>query len=753
MGACYMNYEAVKDVFERALDLPVEKRETFVIETCASDDILQEVLALLACSLPEDANDFSYEPMVGKTVGPYIVTKRIGSGGMGRVYEAKHKTTGKCVALKVLRKQFFGNIAGKRFEQEVRVLGSLNVSGVAKIESAGTVEVEGTQLPWVSMELVGGSVSITQFAKDKTKQEKLKLLREVCSAVNEAHKHGVIHRDLKPNNILVGENGRSTIIDFGIAKVLNEELRATGLHTQASGFLGAPQYMAPEQFDQNSSETTATDVFSLGVVAFEVLCGVHPFEKESNSIPEVMLAITGGEPALIKSVDPKLGGDISAVISKALSKEPRKRYASAGEFASDLQHIIDGEPVSAKPEPLLSKFVRKHRFATALLAITIPLLVAATAISAYYAINANTQLVRNEKLLEFANEAMQTQHYIVSQQPDYWKMHLETARKKADKLSGDNRALRLEMYELLGSSDLVADFQAEIYSDAIEISKKEYGESSPRTLILKATVAVGKTDGASHELIETLHELLDSWISGTAEEYVNFLGLIAYGELASSKKEIRSLGHSHSLEAIEIAKHELSTDVVINLMNRRVWSLIFIDGDLESINKAISLHETELLPHLENDYLSSDWIVLKAKTLLGVGLLSRSNFVTGESKMEDLNSAIALNEFVVDSLIEQAGDGYNSVWKVMNNLAISYALKAVIVEQQGNTKEAIKLKNRAATIWQRILQQVHFKEPQNNHHNGWYLRTFQRHLPALAPTDKDWETWLLRVNELPTRTE
>jgi len=748
-----VNYETVKNVFEKALEVPSKERKQFVVEHCKGEDILEEVLSLLSCSLPEDATDFSYEPMIGKKVGEYTITKRIGSGGMGRVYEAKNEKTGKCVAIKVMRKQFLGSSAGKRFEQEIRVLGSLNVPGVALIESAGTVEVEGVKLPWIAMELLEGSVSITEYAKDKTTEEKLGLLYKVCKTVDEAHRHGVIHRDLKPSNILVNTHGEPTIIDFGIAKVLDDELRATGLHTQASGFLGTPQYMAPEQFNQAKSETTATDVFSLGVISFEVITGEHPFASGDKSLPATMLAIMQEEPATIESINPEFRGDLSVVVQKAIAKDPRKRYVSANELATDLQHLIEGEPVSAKPEPLLSKLVRKHRFAAALLAITIPLLAIATTVSVYYAISANKQLVRNEKLLEFATGALKVQRDIVSQHPEFWKMHVGVSKSIADEVASDDPLLLIEMYELLGKQS-VNSLGEHLFSEAAEVSRETLGANHPKTLILEAKFIGGDADGANLETVQKAQSVLARYDVGLPKEHAELLKVVSFTELTSSDAGVRKRGHEHANQAMQIAREELDGDaqLINSLAGRRAWSLVFKNGSEEAATEAIQIEEETVLPLLEEKYPQEDFRVLKAKIMLGVAYLQRSGHRTGDDQLEDIESALAINEFVVDSLIEQSGDNYNFVWQVMNNLAIALASKASWIEENSDSEHALEetsaLRLRASSIWWKILRKQYFTRPVNTPMGSWYLLTFQQHLPKLAPTDEEWAQWADEVDLL-----
>jgi len=762
VGAILLNHDLVKEIFEKAIDLPVdppEVRERFIQEQSEGNkDIIAEVQSLLSCTSEEDDFDYAVDPVIGLFAGPWKILHRIGGGGMGRVYEAINPRTNHQAAIKVLKRIHVDRTASKRFEQEVRVLGRLDHRGIARIKGAGTLELDGDRIPWVAMELIDGATPISTFATNKTTKEKLKLLLEVCHAVGESHKRGVIHRDLKPSNILINSSNEVKIIDFGIAKVIDDTIHPTGLHTKTGGFLGTIQYMPPESCCDSSDAQTTFDVYSLGVIMYELLSNHRPYSLRGDSFPALIQAMATTDPTPIEQEFPVYKGPIAAVVHKALARNPQNRYSTANEFAVDLNHLLDGTPVNAQHESRLVKFIRNHRTATVVLVITIPILIIATGVSTYFAISAKRQLVRNEKLLEFAEEAMQTQHYIISQQSKYWAMHLGIAKDKADKLSENDLALRLEMYKLLSKSDLSTDvsseYAAEIYKEAMSISKNKFGINAPETILLEAKITVGRTDGAKKELTQQLQSLKERWVGGSFEQEYEFLRLIAFGQLASSDKNTRELGHHNSERAIEIATHHLGADEITNVVNRQVWSYVFFEGDLESLNKAVSFQVATTLPLLEEEYPEKSLQVLKAKILLGLAFYSRSTLQSGNDRLQDLEKAIELNEFAVDALIEQSGDGYNYVWQVMNNLAICLAEKADwLDEYEGANQKSSELRIRAASIWQRILQQVHFKEAEGNHHNGWYLRTFQDYLPNLAPSEEDWYSWLETVNQLPVKSD
>jgi eukaryotic-like serine/threonine-protein kinase len=378
-------YQQVSAIFSQACELRAEAREQLVRERCGHDaELLSLVKAMLDADerTPPDATvgavRLSFESVLagGETgsaparCGPYTLGRLLGRGGMGEVYEATREDPSRHVALKIMHAARSSPASLRRFRREVASLARLSHPGISQLYEAGTFEPAGFSLPYFAMELVRGE-PITSFAKRRglTVQERLELIARVCDIVQFAHQQGVIHRDLKPSNILVSEPAAGKpevkILDFGIARLLDESESDATLVTEQGLAIGTPGFMAPEQVRAGPGAVdTRADVYSLGALAYVLLSGQPPLDLEGLSTFDAVKRVLEEDPLPLSSRDPRLRGDISLVVATAMRREPDRRYASAAEFGLDLRRITRHEPVQAR-EPsaayLLSRFARRHR--------------------------------------------------------------------------------------------------------------------------------------------------------------------------------------------------------------------------------------------------------------------------------------------------------------------------------------------------------------------------------------------------------
>lgn len=378
-------WERAKTLFDSARELQGAERDRFLDEACASQpDLRAEVESLLQWD--EGGPAFLEPPAVSSTltsvevndplldqlVGPYRITERLGHGGMGTVYRAVRADAAftKTVAIKVIKRGMDSEEIVSRFRAEREALARLDHPNIARLLDGGTTN-EGR--PYFVMELVDGE-RVDRFCERKalSVRARLEMFRVICSAVQYAHQNLIVHRDLKPDNILVTEEGTPKLLDFGIAKLLRaNESEATRAAARAS--LMTPAYASPEQL-KSLPITTATDVYSLGVLLYELLSGKRPFEGDDITLERLVTEHDAPAPSTMVVSRPlrrQLEGDLDVLVAMAMRKEPDRRYASVEQLSEDVRRHLEGRPLAARRDALAyraTKFVRRHKVAVAVAA-------------------------------------------------------------------------------------------------------------------------------------------------------------------------------------------------------------------------------------------------------------------------------------------------------------------------------------------------------------------------------------------------
>ncbi len=438
----------IEEVFEHALDLDPDERAAWVRDRCADDAELRvEVEGLLAAHesppgilerLTRATKALDAESLRDRRIGSYRVVRELGRGGMGVVYLAE-RVDGEFlreVAIKLLRNSPDAEELERRFIAERQILASLSHPNIAQLLDGGTTE---GQLPYLVMEYVDG-LPITTYC-DRHELDiaaRLRLFVDVCRAVNSAHQNLVIHRDIKPGNILVTATGQAKLLDFGIAKLLNSSIGGVAFpHTRTTFRVMTPEYASPEQV-RGDPLTTGSDVYALGVVLYELLAGRRPYEIRTGAAQELQELVCEREPerpstranrppsadeseaptpAAIASsrgtspdrLERALTGDLDAIVMMALRKEPRRRYGSAELLAEDIERYLGGLPVLARHPSrayYLGKFLRRHRAAVSLGAIAFLSLVAGIAVAVKQTAAARRERDRATAALTQARQAL-----------------------------------------------------------------------------------------------------------------------------------------------------------------------------------------------------------------------------------------------------------------------------------------------------------------------------------------------------------
>ncbi|MCU0867372.1 MAG: serine/threonine-protein kinase [Planctomycetes bacterium] len=305
----------------------------------------------------------------GTRLGRFELVRPLGSGGMGAVWEAVQHDPDRRVALKLLAHGSRTAAERWRFEQEVQVLAALNHPAIATFYEAGTTPLGGVDTAWLAMELVDGARDVLAWAAsarlDRT--ARLDLFLRLCDAVAYGHRRGVLHRDLKPGNVLVGDDGALKLIDFGIARALGSE---HGRRTLTGEIVGTLHYMAPEQLrGRPDAIGTGCDVYALGGLLYHLLCEQPPFDFTGKSWTEVTRLVLEQEPRAPRAARPDLPADLGWIVLRALAKDPQRRYPTVDALVDDLQRFRCHLPVAARaPSPgyRLQKFVRRHRVGVAI---------------------------------------------------------------------------------------------------------------------------------------------------------------------------------------------------------------------------------------------------------------------------------------------------------------------------------------------------------------------------------------------------
>jgi eukaryotic-like serine/threonine-protein kinase len=537
----------VRGIFDSALEFGPSDRTRFVESACAGDQaLLDEVRAMLNSAKESKTGILDDSPAagrdvnasdawVGRNVGPYKLLRRVASGGMGSVYAAArtdHEFQ-KIVAIKIVKPGMSSEDILRRFRTERQVLASLEHPNIARLLDGGTTD-EG--VPYLVMEFVEGT-PIDKYCDTNrlTVTERLELFLPVCAAVQYAHQNLVVHRDLKPNNILVTPDGTPKLLDFGIAKLLKPEY-STGTLAMTHSSMGpmTPEYASPEQV-RGEPITTACDVYALGVMLYNLLSGHPPYVIESYTLyaiqqailkaeperpsitvertedipdddgstlhltPETVSASREGKPDKLRK---RLAGDLDMIVLTALRKEPSRRYASVERLGDDIRRHLGGLPVGARPDTLryrVSKFALRHKVGFALSVLVALALIAATGVSVHYARVAQLQKemalqLSSYMLFDFDN-AMQSG--VTSARRAFLQKVVEHLHRMSAVSTDDPdvRRLMIEAYFKIG------DLQGDIYDPNLGDLKGAEQSYSKALALAQASVAADPHNPAAQRTL------------------------------------------------------------------------------------------------------------------------------------------------------------------------------------------------------------------------------------------------------------
>jgi eukaryotic-like serine/threonine-protein kinase len=573
-------WQEIKEKLHIALELQGTERSAYLSEIGGRDPDLRQELESLITSDEQAGTDFMSTPaaeamispappprpsMIGRRLGQYQILEQIGSGGMGEVYRAARidEQYQKQVAIKLVRAGQDTDFIISRFRNERQILASLDHPNIARLLDGGTTE-EG--IPYFVMELIEGQ-PITEYcdSRNLSVAGRLKLFSAVCSAVQYAHQRLIVHRDIKPGNILVTKDGTPKLLDFGIAKILEAD-SGTGQPEPTLTVFRAltPGYASPEQV-KGEPITTASDVYSLGVVLYELLTGQHPYSAPGHTPHQIARAVCEVEPKkpstivrrtegshsdadqpkgsphnnAAEKLSKRLSGDLDNIVLMALRKEPERRYASVDKFAEDLRRHLQNLPVFARKDTagyLISKFVARHKAAVTATAAVIVILVVGIVVTLREAQIARSQRARAEArfndVRKLANSLMFEFHDSIKDLPGSTptrKLLVSRALEYLDSLSREAKGDRSLQADLAAAYEKIGDVQG--MPRQANLGETDGAEASYRkALAIRESLAAAdpKDQEVRRQLTPNYGKLSDLlWNKGDAK-----------GAMENSRKEI-----------------------------------------------------------------------------------------------------------------------------------------------------------------------------------------------------------------------
>ncbi len=728
MPSASNNWPHIETLFHQALDQPIDQRITFLREACGDDEaLLQQVLALIESDeqadhdLGNSINDFAqplldglqdhlhYTLKQGQHIGTYRIEKPLGRGGMGSVYLATRTDDfKKHVALKILRQGLDTKDILRRFLNERQILAGLTHPHIAQLLDGGATE-DGR--PYLVMEYVDGQPMDRYCDQHQLGiNERLKLFQTVCEAVAHAHRNLVVHRDLKPSNILVTETGQVKLLDFGIAKVLNPDV--TGLSmpvTRTELRLMTPEYASPEQVTGDRI-TTASDIYQLGVLLYELLTGHRPYGLSRRVDGEIRRVILEEEPkrpstVVTEVVEKKhwdgettvvtpeavskargmdaerlkrtLAGDLDNMVLKALAKEPSGRYLSAEAMHADVGRYLGGEPVEARRPTWgyrAGKFVRRHRWGVGVAALAGLLIAGFVGALIWQQQQTVRERDKAEAVATFLTDLMASSDPFAETRRDTLRVRdlLDDAVREIDRTLMGQPAVKAQMQHIIGNTYLslgLYDQAGTQLNAALDVRQAINPVSDD---VVETLLALARLDESqdrdsiatdrSEEALQLLQELYGLHHPASAE------ALVQLGRSAANPGDF-STGEALFRQALDLLKGEAPTHPVALQARRGLADLALNRSQFETADSLfralLSLNQTRYGPSHPSH--------LPILHGLGLAALSTGNYMEAETYVRQ---AIALTDEIF---------GPNS-GRTANHTTLGFILR-----KQGRFEEAERL--------------------------------------------------------------
>jgi len=699
--AVFLRIEAI---FNEALEAPAESRAELVAAQCDGDQVLiAEVESLLRANEAEEHLTASHRLDPGterealperRRIGPYELDRLLGRGGMGAVYLA-HRVDGQFeqqVAIKLIDLPLATDFFRERFRMERQILAGLQHPFIARLLDGG-VSADGDL--YLAMEYVDG-VPISRFCETRRLniRQRLALFKSVCEAVQFAHQNLVVHRDLKPDNILVAEDGTPRLLDFGTAKLVSPSLEKQEGDLTRQGYASfTPQYASPEQVLGNPI-TTASDTYSLGVLLYLLLTGSHPYELKELTTSELLRVICKEPPRRPPGevgTDRRLDPDLEAILLKTLRKEPTERYRTAEQLASDVQDFLDGRPVAARRGSfryIAGKFIRRNWLAIAAAAVLAVTLAAGVLGVLWQARVANEQRrkaeARSADLRELSNSLLSELDDAIKQIPGSTgaqKLLVTRVLEHLDRMAKDAEGDRQTQLDLVDAYTRLGDVQGNVYDQNLGDPSGALASIGKAIALAQPLVQANPQDREALRALATAQEDRGEVLSGLGNPQDAVAALTA---------SVRTFDRLIALPGVtpELILEESTVNQTLGDEVGQDTGLADIPGAVAAYRKSLDLDRQAL--RLDPDYLPARR-----------GLPNMELHV-GNAEL-DIDPAQALKDFrIALQLIDQLPESEHAKLYHVRSRALIVRKEAVALSELGQYSQAAPLFQQALGVFKKI---------------------------------------------------